>query len=97
MVIEWLRIEVPVADQARYFAADADIWTKALACNAGFLGKEVWVRHDAPRSVNLVIRWASRDAWKAVPAGLLAETDAAFEAAMGAVYPVLECIDYEVI
>ena len=97
MVIEWLRFTVPVADQARYLAQDAAIWTVALAGNAGFLDKQVWVRHDDPTCVNLIIRWASRAEWKAVPAGLLAETDQAFQAAMGAVYPVLECIDYEVL
>jgi uncharacterized protein (TIGR03792 family) len=97
MVIEWLRIRVPVADQGRYIPLDAEIWTTALARNAGFLGKEVWVRHDDPTCVNLVIRWASRGEWKAVPAGLLAETDQAFQAAMGAEYPVLDCIDYEVL
>lgn len=96
MVIEWLRFSVPVADQARYVAADAAIWTKALALNAGFLGKEVWARADDPTNLNLVIRWASREDWKAVPEQLLADTDTAFQAAMGAVYPVLECIDYEV-
>jgi uncharacterized protein (TIGR03792 family) len=97
MVIEWLRFTVPVADQARYVACDRDIWTVALAGNAGFLGKEVWVRHDDPTCLNLVIRWASREEWKAVPGALLAATDAAFRAAMGRDYPVLECIDYEVI
>ncbi|MGL4321505.1 MAG: TIGR03792 family protein [Paracoccaceae bacterium] len=96
MVIEWLRFTVPVVDQARYLAADAEIWTVALAGNPGFLGKEVWVRNDDPTSVNLIIKWASREEWKAVPAGLLAKTDAAFQAAMGAVFPVLDCIDYEV-
>lgn len=97
MVIEWLRITVPVADQARYLAQDAAIWSAALARNAGYLGKEVWVRADDAECVNLVIRWASRAAWHAVPAGLLAETDAAFRAAMGGVYPVIECMDYEVV
>ncbi len=97
MVIEWLQFRVPVADQLRYLAQDAAIWTAALAQNAGYLGKEVWVRADDPECVNLVIRWESRATWKAVPAGLLAETDAAFRAAMGAEYPVLECVDYEVV
>lgn len=97
MVIEWLRFAVPLADQARYFAADAAIWTQVLAAQPGFVGKEVWCRHDDPRSVNLVIRWESRDAWKAVPQALLAATDAAFVAAMGREYPVIECVDMDVI
>jgi uncharacterized protein (TIGR03792 family) len=96
MVVEWLRFTVPVADQARYIAQDAAIWTPALARNAGFRGKQVWVRHDDPTCLNLVISWDSREQWKAVPADLLAATDAAFIAAMGREYPVLDCIDYEV-
>ncbi|MGL5010911.1 MAG: TIGR03792 family protein [Paracoccaceae bacterium] len=97
MVIEWLRFVVPVADQARYFAADAEIWTAALAAQPGFLGKEVWCRHDAPDQVNLIIRWESRAQWKAVPEGVLRATDAAFRAAMGRDYPVIECVDMDVI
>jgi uncharacterized protein (TIGR03792 family) len=96
MVIEWLRVTVPVAEQARYLAADQEIWTGALARQVGFVGKEVWVRADDPTCVNLVIRWESRAAWQAVPAELLAEVEAAFRAAMGGDYPVLECIEYEV-
>ncbi len=44
MVKEWLRFRVPVADQARYVAADAAIWSAALARHRGYLGKEVWCR-----------------------------------------------------
>ncbi len=97
MVIEWLQFRVPVADQARYIATDEAIWSAALAQNDGYLGKEVWCRHDDPQALNLVIRWASRAAWKAVPQDLLAATDAAFVAAMGQSYPVLGCVDYEVL
>jgi uncharacterized protein (TIGR03792 family) len=96
MVIEWLCIEVPVAEQAPYLAQDAAIWTAALARNTGYLGKEVWVRPDKPTTLNLIIRWASLTDWKAVPAALLAQSDAAFQAALGKVYPVQECITYEV-
>jgi uncharacterized protein (TIGR03792 family) len=96
MVIEWLVIRVPLADQGRYLEQDAAIWTQALATNAGFLGKEVWVREGDAEVLNLVIRWDSMAQWKAVPAGLLAATQAAFVAALGVEYPVLDCIAYEV-
>jgi len=97
MVIEQLTFEVPPADQARFIALDAAIWTPALARNAGFLGKEVWREADAPGRLHLVIRWESRAAWHAVPGDLLAETDAAFNAALGTVYPVLRCLDQDVV
>lgn len=96
MVIEMLQIRVPVTDQARYIAADAAIWTPALAQNAGFLGKEIWSPQDDPDTLHLVIRWASRAAWHAVPQDLLARTDAAFRAAMGRDYPVISCTDFNV-
>jgi uncharacterized protein (TIGR03792 family) len=97
MVIEWLQVTVPVADQARYLAADAKIWTAALAAQPGFLGKEVWVRADDPTAVNLIIRWNSRAAWKAVPGAVLAAVEAAFVAAMGQAYPVVACVDLDVV
>jgi uncharacterized protein (TIGR03792 family) len=96
MVIEWLCIRVPVADQGRYVAADAAIWTAALARHAGYLGKEIWCRADDAEALNIVIRWDSRAAWKAVPQDELDATEAAFVAAMGRAYPVFECVEYRV-
>lgn len=88
MVIEFLRFCVPVTAQAAFLAADAAIWTPALATSPGFLGKEVWVSGDAMR---LVIRWRAQGDWDAVDQGMLAATQAAFEAALGVAYPVLGC------
>ena len=88
MVIEVLRFCVPVAAQAAFLAADAAIWTPALATSPGFLGKEVWVSGDAMR---LVIRWRAQVDWDAMDAGMLVATQVAFEAALGVAYPVLGC------
>ncbi len=96
MVIELLRIRVPLADQARYLAADAAIWSTALAQHDGYLGKEIWAPADDPETLHLVIRWASRAAWHAVPRAHLHQTETAFRAAMGADYPVLSCTDFNV-
>ncbi len=97
MVIEELTFHVPAADQPRFLAQDAAIWTRVLAAQPGYLGKEVWREAKAPDRLHLIIRWADRAAWKAVPADLLAQTDAAFVAAMGDAYPVLRCLDQDVI
>jgi uncharacterized protein (TIGR03792 family) len=97
MVIEQLTFHVPAADQPRFLQQDAAIWTRTLAAQAGYLGKEVWREADAPDRLHLIIRWTDRAAWKAVPAGLLANTDAAFVAAMGVSYPVLRCLDQDVL
>jgi uncharacterized protein (TIGR03792 family) len=97
LVIEQLTFEVPVAEQPRFLAEDAAIWTAALSARPGFLGKESWREADRPDRLHLVIRWADREAWKAVPADLLARTDAAFTAALGVTYPVLRCLDQDVL
>lgn len=97
MVIEQLTFEVPLADQPRFLALDAAIWTTALAAQPGFLGKEVWREAAAPDRLHLIIRWADRDSWRAVPTDLLARTDAAFAAALGVSYPVLRCLDQDVL
>jgi uncharacterized protein (TIGR03792 family) len=97
MVIEQLTFEVPASDQTRFLTQDAAIWTPALAAQPGFLGKEVWREAAIPERLHLVIRWTDRAAWKAVPATLLAETEASFTAALGQTYPVLRCLDQEVL
>jgi uncharacterized protein (TIGR03792 family) len=97
MVIEQLTFQVPLADQPRFLAQDAAIWTKALAAQPGYLGKEVWREADAPDRLHLVIRWTDRAAWKAVPAELLARTDTDFVAALGVTCPVLRCLDQDVL
>jgi uncharacterized protein (TIGR03792 family) len=97
LVIEELTFSVPVADQPRFLAEDAAIWTTALSAQPGYLGKEIWREADAPDRLHLIIRWADRASWKAVPPDLLARTDAAFSAAMGTAYPVLRCLDQDVL
>lgn len=97
MVIEQLTFDVPNTDQPRFLAQDAAIWTTALAAQPGFLGKEVWREAAAPDRLHLIIRWADRDSWRAVPTDLLARTDAAFAAALGVSYPVLRCLDQDVL
>ena len=97
MVIEQLTFQVPVADQPRFLAEDAAIWTPALASQPGFLGKEVWREAATPHRLHLIIRWADRASWQSVPTDLLARTDAAFVAALGVEYPVLSCLDQDVL
>jgi uncharacterized protein (TIGR03792 family) len=97
LVIEQLTFQVPVADQPRFLAHDSAIWTKALSARPGYLGKEVWREAAAPDHLHLIIRWSDRASWQAVPADLLARTEAAFVAALGLAYPVLRCLDQDVL
>jgi uncharacterized protein (TIGR03792 family) len=97
MVIEQLRFSVPVSDQARFQVIDAQIWTEVLAAQPGFIGKHIWRDHASPETLLLVITWNSREEWHAVPRHLLDDTDRRFNQAMGVVYPVMACIDYDVL
>ena len=94
MIIEYLRFSVPLAAQSAFLAADAAIWTPALATSPGFMGKEVWVRGD---DLRLVIRWRAQADWDAVDCGLLVATQGAFVAALGVEYPVLGCVGWDVV
>jgi uncharacterized protein (TIGR03792 family) len=97
MVIEWLTYRVSPALHDRFLAVDQAIWTAALAAQPGYLGKEVWRAEDAPDRINLIIRWETRAAWKAVPAGLLQETEMRFRAAFPEEAEFLGCTDLDVV
>ena len=97
MIIEYLSFQVPLAAQPAFLAADAAIWTPALASSPGFMGKVVWRERDAPDQIGLVIRWRAQADWDAMDRGMLAATQAAFVAALGVDYPVLRCEGYEVL
>jgi uncharacterized protein (TIGR03792 family) len=97
MVIEALRFSVPVEWQARFLEEDARHWTPVLSRQAGFAGKESVHDHANPATLLLLIRWDSREQWKAVPSAELEDADRCFTAALGQHFPVLECIDYQVL
>jgi uncharacterized protein (TIGR03792 family) len=97
MVIEELRVSVPPDMIAQFVAADDLIWTAALSAQPGFVGKEIWRVADRPDEVRIVIRWASREDWKAVPRDLLEATEQRFVLALGRSFPVQTCTDLEVV
>jgi uncharacterized protein (TIGR03792 family) len=75
-VIELLRIQTAPGRRMEFVARDAEVWTPALARHDGFVAKEVWVSHDDPNLVTLVIRWASMTQWKSFPVALIEKLDA---------------------
>jgi uncharacterized protein (TIGR03792 family) len=97
MIVEYLSFEVPPLAQPAFLSHDAAIWTPALARSPGFLGKEVWRQADQPARIQLVIRWRAQADWDSVDRDLLAATQLAFVAAVGADYPVLSCTAFAVI
>ena len=65
-VVEHLRIQVP--DQARdaWMKAEQQSWEPWLAKQKGFLGRDLlW--DPSTEEGTLLIRWSSREDWKAIP------------------------------
>ncbi len=83
MVIEWLKFKVAPQLREKFIQLDDDIWTPTLAQFSGFLGKEVWIAPDMPDALILVIRWETRQKWKAIPVSILEVTEKQFAQAMG--------------
>ena len=74
-VVEHLRVKVPAEARQAWLEAERGSWEPWLAQQEGYLGRDlVW---DAEREEGtLLIRWASREQWKAIP---LAEVEAVQE------------------
>lgn len=97
MVIEWLGFQVKPELREKFIKEDEKIWTAVLSQADGFLGKEIWITPDASDRIYLVIRWQTRDQWKAVPINLLQETEAKFLDAMGQnSYQMIEVKEYQI-
>ena len=65
-VVEHLRVKVPAEGRQAWLAAEQGSWEPWLAQQDGFLDRQLlW---DADREEGtLLIRWASKDQWKAIP------------------------------
>jgi uncharacterized protein (TIGR03792 family) len=74
-VVEHLRVKVPAEARQAWLEAERGSWDPWLAEQEGYLGRDLlW---DAEREEGtLLIRWASREQWKAIP---LAEVEAVQE------------------
>jgi len=74
-VVEHLRVKVPAEARDAWLEAERGSWDPWLAQQSGYLGRDLlW---DAEREEGtLLIRWASREQWKAIS---LAEVEAVQE------------------
>ena len=74
-VVEHLRVKVPAEARQAWLEAERGSWDPWLTEQEGYLGRDLlW---DAEREEGtLLIRWASREQWKAIP---LAEVEAVQE------------------
>ncbi|MBD0268818.1 MAG: TIGR03792 family protein [Cyanobacteria bacterium Co-bin8] len=96
MVIEWLKFCMSPESRERYIELDTEIWTAALSQYPGFVSKEVWIDPDDAGSLIFVIRWATREQWKAIPEADLTQITERFDAAFGLSYEMVESTEFQV-
>ena len=77
MIVECLHIACPPDKRAAFLERDADVWTRGLMGQPGFLGKEVWFNPEKPGEVVLVIHFESLAKLRSISPEWCAATDAA--------------------
>ena len=90
MVIEWLKFRVAPEFREPFIQIDTDIWTSALENYPGFLGKMVWISPIDLTELILVIHWATREDWQAVPQTDINQIDQQFDQAIEFDYELVE-------
>lgn len=96
MVIEWLTFEMAPEHRQQFIEKDTEIWTAALRQYDGFVSKEIWIDPAIANRVVEVIRWSTREAWKAIPEDELAAVDQAFDQSLGFDYDMVESREFQV-
>ncbi|WP_008318466.1 TIGR03792 family protein [Leptolyngbya sp. PCC 6406] len=96
MVIEWLEFRVPADQRERYVQLDEEIWTPALRRYPGFLSKETWLDPTDAELVSLMIRWRSREEWKAISETDLTAIEVQFDQALGVAYTLENAREFQV-
>jgi uncharacterized protein (TIGR03792 family) len=96
MVIEWLTFAVAPEHREAFIRIDNEIWTAALSQYPGYISKEVWISPDLHDQVVLIVRWQTREQWKAIAQELLDEVEARFRAAVGVSYRMIDAREYQV-
>ena len=78
-VIEQLRLGVPASHRELWLQAEASSWQPWLEQQSGFEGRQLF--WDPQREEGLLlIRWSSREQWKAIPAAEVERVQEVFEA-----------------
>lgn len=78
-VVEHLRVKVPAGAREAWLAAEQRTWEPWLEAQPGFLGRDLlW---DSAREEGiLLIHWASREQWQAIPGEEVQRVQERFEA-----------------
>ena len=82
-VVEELVFKVAPERVDDFIRRDAEVWTRFLSTQEGFIDKRVWTSEAQPDEVRIIIRWRSRQDWNRIPKTELQKMDAEFRAAMG--------------
>ena len=77
-VVEHLRIKVPADALSVWHEAEEGSWEPWLTKQDGFLGRDLLWDPETEEGT-LLIRWASREQWKAIPAAEVAQVQEQFE------------------
>ena len=77
-VVEHLRIKVPSEARRVWREAEERSWEPWLAQQDGFLGRDLLWDPDAEEAT-LLIRWATREQWKAIPEAEVNDIQERFE------------------
>ncbi len=96
MVIEWLQFRIPADQRERYIQLDNEIWTPFLQTCPGFLTKETWIDPTDDEAVIFIIRWRTREEWKAISEAKLAEVTSRFDEALGFAYTTESSHEFQV-
>ncbi|MGK7941245.1 MAG: TIGR03792 family protein [Crocosphaera sp.] len=97
MVIEWLKFEVFPESRDVFIQLDNEIWTPILAKFPGFLSKEIWISPDNAEEIVIIVRWETREQWKAIPLDILEATEKKFAQKMeNHPYKMIEAKEYQI-
>ena len=66
MVIEELRLKVPVEAKAAWLNAEKEIWDPWLSSKDGFLGRQLFWDKEKEEAL-ILVNWKSKKLWKSIP------------------------------
>jgi uncharacterized protein (TIGR03792 family) len=78
-VVEQLRLSVPAAQRSAWLYAERNSWQPWLEQQTGYLGRQLLWEPSTELGM-ILIQWASRDAWKAIPSSAVETVQLQFEA-----------------
>ena len=66
MIIEELRLKVPVHLKAVWLNAEKEIWEPWLSSQEGFLGRQLFWDKEKQEAL-ILVNWKSKKLWKSIP------------------------------